>query len=231
MAKRPVFIPDTAGARLVHERVFDFGWNPGFAPVQKKKNIAALHAAAAEGGCSPVLEVSTKSDEELGRRLSAFNLRVQTDDYGEIPLECAFQGSKVFENGGPFIDLYAGDSRAARKDPRLRDSGSLVSFNFEGLDFPLEPKTGFYDWLYLRAIYPHREFLRLLEDYAGFTDIEFNPAKSINCQARSCAIFVAMLRKGILDDAIKSPSGFLEAVLPDSRQQPHSRDDLQGRLF
>lgn len=231
MAKRPVFVPESEGVRLVRELSYEFSWNPGFAPVQKKKNIDALHAAAAQHGCSPLLEVSTKSSEALGQRLSAFNLKVQTDDYGDIPLECAFQGSKVFERGGPFTDLYATDSRAAKRDPRLRGSGSLIGFNFEGQEFPLEPKTGFYDWLYIRAIHPHREFLQRLEIYAGFTDIEFNPTKSINCQARSCATFVAMLKKGILDASVRSPSSFLMAISSGSRQQPHSRGDSQGQLF
>lgn len=50
-------------------------------------------------------------------------------------------------------------------------------------------KTAFYDWLYIRAAIdtiPHVQ--SLLGDYTGFTDIEFNPEKSLACQARSCAI-------------------------------------------
>jgi len=37
-----------------------------------------------------VLEVSTKSDEEMGRQMSAFNLKVQSQQFGEMALECAF---------------------------------------------------------------------------------------------------------------------------------------------
>jgi len=216
MAERPVFIPWTDGHRLVREICFDFHWNPGFAPVQKKKNIVALHQAAAAKGYSPLLEVSTKSEEKLGQRLSAFNLKVATKEYGDIPLECAYQGSKVFERGGPFTDLYLADAREAKKDPRVRESGRIVAFRFEGTTFPTEPKTAFYDWLYSRAIYPHREFLRRLEAYAGFTDIEFNPEKSLNCQARSCAIFVAMMKRGMLDRAQESPEQFIAALHPKS---------------
>jgi hypothetical protein len=103
-----------------------------------------------------------------------------------VPLECAFQGSKIFERGGPYTDLYAADVRDAKRDPRLHSSGRLVGFNFENLCFPLEPKTAFYDWLYLNALLPHRDWLTRLRRFVGFTDIEFNPARSINCQARSC---------------------------------------------
>jgi hypothetical protein len=56
-----------------------------------------------------------------------------------------------------------------------------------------------YDWLYINAIYPHREWLVRLNRYAGFTDIEFNPERSVNCQARSCALFVSLMTKGLLD--------------------------------
>jgi hypothetical protein len=126
-------------------------------------------------------------------------LRVKTHrDYSpDIPVECAFQGSKVFEHGGPYTDLYEADARSAKHDPRLYKSGRLVGFKFDNLSFPLEPKTAFYDWLYINAIFPHREWLKRLYRYAGYTDIEFNPARSINCQARSCALFVALMKRDL----------------------------------
>jgi hypothetical protein len=223
MAERPIFVPWMTGARLVKEMLFAFTWNPGFAPVQKKKNIAALHKAAAAEGFSPLLEVSTKSDETLGQRLSAFSLRVTSREFGDIPLECAFQGSKVFERGGPFTDLYSADARAAKRDPRIRASGRLVEFRFEDVVFPIEPQTAFYDWLYITAIAPHHDFLKRLEAYAGFTDIEFNPSKSTNCQARSCAVFVAMMRRGLLNRATQSPEDFIAVVRSDSSEEPHTR--------
>ena len=69
MAERPVFIPWLTGLRLVKEVSFSFQWNPGFAPVQKKKNIRGLHEAARTGGYTPLLEISTKSEVLLGQRL------------------------------------------------------------------------------------------------------------------------------------------------------------------
>ena len=38
--------------------------------------------------------------------MSAFHMTVPTKEHGRIKLELAFQGSKVFEDGGPFTDLY-----------------------------------------------------------------------------------------------------------------------------
>lgn len=218
MTERPVFVPTAAGAPLVQVRAFSFAWHGGFAPAQKQKNVVALHAAAATAGLSPLLEISTKSDAKLGRHLSAFHLRVARAVGTPILLECAFQGSKVFERGGPYTDLYAlDDPRLAKRDERLQTSGRLTGFVFDGTAFPLEPATAFYDWLYTRAIDPHREWLRdRLGRFAGFTDIEFNPRRSINCQARSCALFVSLLRRDRLDEALASPAAFIELLRQDS---------------
>lgn len=231
MADRPVFLPSTKPGRLVEEVSVSFLWHKGMAPSQKRKNVAELHAAAEKRGYEPLLEVSTKSDEKLGQRLSAFNLKVELEGGGLIPLECAFQGSKVFENGGPYRDLFGADSREAKRDERLSSSGKLIGFNFEGQGFPLIPKTIFYDWLYIRSLYPHREFLERLHRYAGFTDIEFNPEKSINCQARSCATYVSLDRLDLLAECVRCSSRFMEVLLPDSQQQPHSDSERQQAMF
>lgn len=227
MAERPIFIPASNEEHLVDEMFFPLRWHSGFAPIQKEKNIRELHAAAREAGFTPLLEVSSKSDRTAGRHLSAFHLKVKTDD-GERPLECVFQGSKVFEMGGPFTDLYAKDAREAKRDDRLRNSGKLIAFKFQGLTFPLEPKTLFYDWLYIGAIFEHRDWLTRLDTYAGFTDIEFNPQKSINCQARSMALFMTLLKRKLLDEAVKSPESFLN-LLKRHRYCPELKEDFRAQ--
>jgi hypothetical protein len=218
MAERPIFVPVPDEPELVREIYFPLRWHSGFAPIQKQKNVAELHTVAAAAGFSPLLEISTKSTEKVGQHLSAFHLKVRSEP-GELPLECAFQGSKVFERGGPYTDLYSAEARAAKSDPRLRDSGRLIAFDFQGLRFPLEPRTAFYDWLYINAIYPHREWLVRLRQYAGFTDIEFNPERSVNCQARSCALFVSLMANGLLDQAVESPERFI-AMMRESAYAP-----------
>lgn len=230
MARRPVFLPVEKRDHLVDEIVCDFKWNPGFSPTQKKKNVAALHEAARRKGLSPLLEVSTKSEEKLGQRLSAFSLKIGTPE-GDISIESAYQGSKVFQTAGPFVDLYASDSRAAKMDERLRTSGKLLRFQFFDTEWPLIPKTAFYDWLYLSALQPHQEFLKRLFHYKGFTDIEFNPEKSINCQARTCAILVSLLKLDLLDEALESQDSFIRIVMQDSLRQPHSADLKQASLL
>lgn len=230
MASRPVFTALGDPSHLVKEILVEFTWNPGFAPIQKKKNITAMHEAAKHKDLAPLLEVSTKSEEKLGQRLSAFNLKILTEA-GEISIESAYQGSKVFKNGGPYTDIYGKDSRAAKKDERLQTSGPLKEFNFFGQKWPLIPKTAFYDWLYLSALTPHQAYLMRLFEYKGFTDIEFNPEKSINCQARTCALLVSLLKLNALTDALRSQSDFIAMIASDSFNQRHSNDLRQHVLL
>lgn len=230
MASRPVFVAKGDPDHLVSELSFDFHWNPGFAPVQKKKNVVALHEAAARRGLTPLLEVSTKSEYKIGQRLSAFNLKIETE-LGQISVESAYQGSKVFENGGPYHDIYKVDSWTAKKDQRLKESGAIIEFNYFGQRWPIIPKTAFYDWLYLCALEPHQEYLKRLFKFEGFTDIEFNPERSINCQARTCALLVSLLKINALSDALRSQSDFIAIISTDSFNQPHSADLKQKVLL
>jgi hypothetical protein len=158
MAQRPIFIPSESGDELVIEQMIHLRWNSGFAAVQKEKNVSNLHHGAAAAGFSPVLEISTKSPSIAGRRLSAFNLIIKSQRHGELPLESAFQGSKVFEGGGPYTDLYFAAPKNAKRDPRIRTSGKLVGFVFDGYQWSTEPQTAFYDWLYI-SFFERRAFV------------------------------------------------------------------------
>jgi len=129
---------------------------------------------------------------------------------GSCSVECAFQASKVFLHGGPYVDLLNASSRAAKTDRRLRESGKLVGFKYLTDQFPLEPKTYFYDWLYASALCRHDKLVEQVMMFDAFTDIEHNPERSINCQARSVAKVVGLARAGLLADALQSPRAFLE---------------------
>lgn len=213
MAERPVFIPNKYGSALVVEVPVTFQWHPGMAPSQKKKNVVSLHSAAISHGLNNLLEISSKSSENLGIRLSAFNLILNADNES-IPMESAYQGSKVFRFGGPYTDLYFKSPRDAKKDIRLKESGDLIRFNFFGKDYPLLPKTAFYDWLYIKCLYPHRQWIIEHAMYDGYTDIEFNPKKSINCQARAFAEFIALYKRDQLDASVND-FFFFSNLLPE----------------
>lgn len=194
MAERPVFIPITDQAiGTVRATTVEFKWSPGFAAVQKQRSIRSFHEAVRLAAIAErPLEVSSKSEEPVGRALSAFALAVALPGVAAAPVECVFQGSKVFERGGPFVDLYEQEPRAAKRDARLVSSGPLVGFQLGDEVWPLTPQTALYDWLYLLALTQHVDLAAPLLGYDAFTDIEFNPRRSLNCQASAAALYVAM---------------------------------------
>ena len=92
-----------------------------------------------------MLEVSTKSANPLGVRLSAFSLSIEIDAQPKpIVLEAAFQGSKVFGARGPFTHLYSVRSgRDVKRYMRQFSGDHLTGFRFDGRDWELTPKTAF----------------------------------------------------------------------------------------
>ena len=204
MANRPVFEPINIQPYCTTVGV-DFSFNPGFSVTQKQKNIIALHNAYKKDKGGEVLEISSKSLQPEGVALSAFNLRTFIPSLNcRVPVECVYQGSKVFEQGGPYTDLYLKKPREAKRDPRLQENGRIISFCYEGESKDAYPVNCFYDWLYISALKDNPEVARRLNRYSAFTDIEFNPNKGINCQARAAAIYVALCNS----DAITCIDGF-----------------------
>jgi len=227
MAKRPIFVPLHDGKRYVLERYVEFDWHPGFAKSQKQKSIRALHDMAfREYGVQHPLEVSSKSEDPLGVALSSFNLTFTTKRGRMLSVEVAFQGSKVFEHGGPFLDIFEKTPIEAKRDERLRSSGHLTKFSFFGVDWELEPKTAFYDWLYINSLQKNPELVQQVTDRDAFTDIEFNPERSINCQARSAALFCALFHSDKLDFALASRANFL-SLYQGKVSDPHVPDEVR----
>ncbi|MDE6589077.1 MAG: hypothetical protein K2K53_01760, partial [Oscillospiraceae bacterium] len=139
MAERPAFL--THHGKVI-SRTYSFEWFPGFAVSQKQKSIESLYRAiqSADPAARP-LEISTKSREPVGRKLSAFSLALDGHT-----LENIFQSAKVFENGGPYLDLLELPPKEAKRDGRLKNSGRLAAFHYRDEDFPLTPLTVFYDY-------------------------------------------------------------------------------------
>lgn len=189
MAKRPAWtIKD---GKVVRDE-FEFQWNGGFAVVQKQKNINNLHAAIRAKYSQSALEVSSKGMVSLGNAMSAFSLK-----FDGILLENVFQSSKKFENGGPYRDLLSVAPRDAKRDERIRNSGRITSFCLGNDVWPTEPKTAFYDYIYVVALIQNYGVTLNLDEYVWFTDIEFNPERSVNCQARAAAIYKLLQKTGM----------------------------------
>ena len=217
MAKRPIFKTSKDTNFLFIEEEIEFEWFAGFSLSQKQKSINSFHRSAKLSGNDRILEVSTKSENAIGNKLSAFNLSFPMSDGKLVYLESAFQGSKIFENGGPYEDLYTIKPFDVKKDERISKEHIVKGFKFDGIEWNPEPKTAFYDWLYINAVYKNIENndsqLQKITEYNAFTDIEFNPLKSINCQARSCAVYVSLYKQNLLDIALESRESFLEILL------------------
>ena len=212
MTKRPVFVPSPNNPVFVKEEMIEFKWIPGFALTQQQKCILSLHQAAELKGFKSILEISTKSPLEIGKELSAFRLMLKLPDGRSKIVEAAFQASKVFKQGGPYTDLLEKEGKEIKADPRLRESGELTGFNYFGEQWQLEPKTAFYDWLYLTALSQQPGLAEKLLEFEGFTDIAFNPEKSINCQAHAAAFYVVLKRKGILVSILSNRNNYFELL-------------------
>ena len=202
MASRIVFLPTTQDeSALFTEQLVSFEWVPGMAISQGTKSVLNLHATAKEQlGISQILEISTRSQEHFGISLSAFNLQVQVATK-TVSVEVAYQSSKVFSGGGPYLDLLEGSSMEAKQDSRIKTSGELQEFEFEGIRWPLNGNPNFYDYLYIRGLANNPGSENLLK-YEAFTDIAFNQnrtkksiKKSFNCQARSAAIYCSLIKR------------------------------------
>ena len=118
-------------------------------------------------------------------------------------------------------------SRDAKKDERLKNSGNLIAFEYRDTRWKLEPKTAFYDWIYLNALNLNDDLKQQALAYDAFTDIEFNPQKSINCQAYSIALFVALTKRNLLVGGTIPPKDKFIALI----EQFTIKNTSDGLLF
>jgi len=210
-----------------------------------------------------ILEVSTKSSNyELGFALSAMNLMYTDFETQEIhPIENWFQSSKQFlrqgEVFGPYAELLNVNPKIAKRfvnsnlDKKISEQyeddplfnliqseikgAVLSSFVFLGKSYKTEPKSGFYDYIYSKALNQNQELANAIKEYTVFTDIEFNPIMNgrvvrYNTQARACAIFVALSKKGILNLALEDFDSFIECVQYETENKGESDCDVQMGL-
>lgn len=212
MARRICFIPMIDTHLIYDELLVDFKYFNGFSLRQKQKSIESMHSSILNINPSlNILEISTKSPNPTGISLSAFNLKFMDEISGiEYPLENVFQASKIFEKGGPYRDLLNVHPKDAKRDERLKCSGRLIGFEYNNSSWEIEPKTMFYDWIYIKSLYRNKILAKKIMSYDAFTDIEFNQEKSINCQARAAAIFVSLVKLGKIDEALQCKSNFKE---------------------
>ncbi|MFQ3608575.1 MAG: hypothetical protein SNJ55_08105 [Chloroherpetonaceae bacterium] len=212
MARRPIFSSGETEVNPVKVNEIEFNWFSGFSRSQCIKSIRSLHAEAKKMlSFENILEVSTCSENELGIKLSAFNLRLEWDKK-IITVEAAYQGSKVFEKGGPYHDIYEMDSYRAKTDERIKNSGKIIEFNFFDYHWSAEPKSAFYNWIYILSLSQNKKLSDELEKFDAFSDIKFNPKNSLNCQAYSCALYVFLKRNNLLEKVLNREGDYLSWI-------------------
>ena len=161
--------------------------------------------------------------------LSAFNLKIKSAKGRQFSVESVYQSSKVFSgNHGEiqYLDLLYKSPTEAKTDPRLKTSGNIVAFRTFGKtekEWSINPISAYYNWIYLNALIQHPEYHKPLLEYHAFTDIEFNPKKSLNCQAYAAALFCSLYKNNLLEETMKTPSNFLSLY-----QKPNETLDLFG---
>ena len=177
MAIRPIYISTNIIENPFIEKDVSFEWVKGMSYTQKCKRRDSMYKAISNMNLyymDKVLEVSTKSNKELGVNLSALKLTIPLTSGREETVENIYQSSKV-----------------------LDENNKIKEFKFHNTIFEKDPYSMYYDYLYMLGLYCHKEYHEELSNYGIFTDIEFNPKKQLNTQARAVAIWNTLYRNNM----------------------------------
>lgn len=183
-------------------------WFGGFALSQKRKCEIGLHENfKAAYPNEKVLEISSTSLMSLGARLSAIKLKKRTKR-GITYVEPAFQSSRIYSDEtrrvGPFPEYMFLPGKECKKIVKKESLGMhSYQYYFDGLTFyaPEHHISQFYDFLYLNALLePENEVVMKELLNCGYTAFSDLATKSLNCQARSAAIFVGLVKAGLIDE-------------------------------
>lgn len=209
-ANRIGFISTKGG---IEERTYNFEWFMGCSIAQLRRSIRSLHSEIRKSGYDKVIEVSTKSEDEIGRKLSPFNLMVSIN--GErLPVESYYHGSKVFDDSGVNVRLTECEHmkpcktkqfvRETVKERNLK----LVGFETNDKKFELSSKGMCFDYLYILGLTQNEDLADYIMKKDVFTDLMFKREKGIGCQARSCALYKYLRTNGLVEQFISNPHEF-----------------------
>jgi hypothetical protein len=113
----------------------------------------------------------------------------------------------------------------------LSQHGRLMKFRFFGVDWPLQPRTAFYDWLYINALHKHPKLASQVLAYRAFSDIAFNPERSFNCQAYAAALYVSLIQRGLIsEELLKNQHAYLAVIDTGSVSNAHENTAIQTRF-
>lgn len=248
------------GMRAFEEKTVEFEWFLGMSWQQKQKSSLSMLEKLEEMGYTPI-EVSRRSvDMDFGVQLSAFNLKLNKYNVENIfqaykkfndggPYfdllkvdpktargDCRIQTSESkkpcqtykvdFKNKGFY------ENSSVCEHCRNRQKRHLIGFSSGKTQWDSEPKSIFYDAVYISALLQNKHLSDRLVDHNAFSDVEFNQKipysqekGPFNCQARSCAIFSTLKQVNYSDEQIlemvQSPEKmkYLYGVPPKSSEQ------------
>uniref|UniRef100_A0A832MPM2 Uncharacterized protein n=1 Tax=Pseudothermotoga hypogea TaxID=57487 RepID=A0A832MPM2_9THEM len=92
----------------------------------------------------------------------------------------------------------------------------------------LNPETMFYDWIYMNVLHQNKILSEKVTEFSAFTDIEFNPKRSVNCHVRSAALYVSLYRRGLIEKALRSPDNY-KMVIRNIKNENHI-DTPKGQM-
>lgn len=227
----------TLGSRAYEEKVVEFEWFSGMSWQQRQKSSLSMLHELSTLGYTPI-EISRRAvDQDFGAQLSAFHLKLNKINVENIfqaykkfndggPYfdllyvdpklarnDCRLQ---TYESKKPcqtyqveYKNKGFYDDDAVCTFCRTRKSRRLTNFTSGKEEWDTEPKSMFYDAIYIAALLQNKQLSDRLLNYNAFTDIEFNQQIAysqlkgpFNCQARSCAIFVTLKNANYSDEQI-----------------------------
>ena len=165
-----------------------------FTPLDRAPFVMEHHGPAGPPANMRVLEISSRSDDPLGRALSAMNLRAAgSDGDRRLPVESIYQAAKCYGHGGPDEPPVPNGFDAKRRDRERRNAGSLRGFQHDGTFWPAASGSAFYDREWIKAA-AAAGATRELARYDAYTDQFHRPGAAVACQARSAAMLVGLDR-------------------------------------
>ena len=159
-------------------------------------------AFAADKGLE-VIEVIV--DEDMSR-----NLRLPRHEEHRRTCRCRCHRCSYCHEGRPFLPRPLWPFKL-EAELEARDQ-ELIGFEYLSETWPLDPPAALYDYIYLQAITQllsqHPEAGNELAVFEAFTDVEFNPKKSLSCQARTCSLFIGLGGLEPVRRLLADPSAF-----------------------
>lgn len=197
MAVRKVYLP-LAEYPYAKEVSVTFPWSNG----SKHQNIQAVldtfHDVYPD---VPALEVSLASSQPEGIGAAAMKLPFHLAGSDQtVPVGIVYEAAKVFENGGPYVELLQCSRQKVQKDARLQKSGKCVGYRLEDAEFPAEPHPyAFFNWLYGCALRQNPEKADGVLKFGAFADLELGSSKKDrNSPARAAAVYAGLAAAGKL---------------------------------